>query len=272
MRKTIPFFALFALAALPGGIAVAQDSAGPRYVGSEPPSGQFVHEAPDYVSITFSEPLGTGSTMAVTDECGRKVDAGNIAIEENQMSVGLTAGPSGTYTVTYSATGTEEGSQATPGSFTFRAHFGPDCDGSDGGNGGHGGDHDGDGGGGGQDDHQGHPGMGSDDHNTHTVAGPAHTAMHSNADHAESEHMTPRHPHKQTERGRHEHRGRDTEPPSLQDGTVGPRNGGDAAGTSASAPDNAGSEATGTDLVIALSLAAALGAGGGILLRISPLG
>jgi hypothetical protein len=123
-----------------------------------------------------------------------------------------------------------------------------------------------------QDDHQKHSGMGSDDHNSHTVAGPSHTAMHSNAVHAEPEHIARRHPHKQTERGRHEHRGRDTEPPSHKDGTAGSRKGGDATGTSALAPDNAGSEATGTDLVIDLGLAAGLGGVGGILLRISPLG
>jgi hypothetical protein len=141
--------------------------------------------------------------MAVTDECGQKVDAADVTIDENEMSVSLIAAPSGTYMVTYSAAGSDEDSQTTPGSFTFRVHLGPACDGSTG------------------DDHDGHS-------------------------------------------------GRDTEPP-VQEDAAGPSGGGPgAAAPGAPAAANA-SEATGTDLVIALGLAIGFGALGGVLLRFNPL-
>jgi methionine-rich copper-binding protein CopC len=269
MRRTIPWIAGIAIAALPGGIAAAQGSS-PRFVASEPSPGAFVHQAPDDVSITFSEPLGAGSTMGVTDECGRRVDAGNVTLEENQMSVSLTAGPSGTYTVTYSAMGTED-SQTTPGSFTFRAHLGPSCDGSDGDEGDHGGHggHNDDGGD--MKDHQGHPEGGSrTDHDAHNVA-QTHTSSHSMTDHEETEHADGDHSQSESERKRsgHPHRGRDTEPPT-QEGGNSPT--GATAGAAASAPAAAGGpEATGSDLVIALGLAIGLGALGGVLLRFNPL-
>ena len=172
--------------------------------------------------------------MAVTDECGRKVDAADVTINENAMSVSLIAAPSGTYTVTYSAAGSDEDSQSTPGSFTFRVHLGPACDGSTGD------DHDGLGG------HDGDEGGTKNDHVADSRS-----------------HSSPQ------RRPGHKHRGRDTEPP-VQEDAAGPSGGGPGtAAPGAPAAANA-SEATGTDLVIALGLAMGLGAFGGVLLRFNP--
>jgi methionine-rich copper-binding protein CopC len=107
--------------------ALAQSS-GPDYVTSRPKSGAFVHRAPDSVWIRFSEDLGDSSAMQVIDECGQRVDSGVTQISGTDMETELVEKPSGEYTVTYQATGAEEGSGTTEESFTFEVHLGPSCD------------------------------------------------------------------------------------------------------------------------------------------------
>jgi hypothetical protein len=96
------------------------------------------------------------------------------------------------------------------------------------------------------------------------ASGPfVHDAPDSVSHHGDPGHLvaqTDRHGNAPEKRGRHKHRGRDTEPP--------PNNGSTGEGDSG----GGATEATGADLAIALGLAAALGAGGGILLRFSALG
>jgi methionine-rich copper-binding protein CopC len=277
MRKSILVIALFACAGLAASGAYAQGS-GPRYVSSEPGSGEFVHQAPARVSITFSEPLGGESTMGVTDECSRRADAGDIAIDDNQMSVALATNSRGTYTVTYSATGTEEGGSATPGSFTFRVHLGPSCDGSGGGDDGDHGHHGGEdpgqkGNDQGSQNHQDHKRNGSGGgHRTHPGDGehtPAHALLaHQTTDNHEADgHMADGHRKDPGKGKRHQHRGRDTEPPKQKDE---PRS---ARARGANPARSTGPETTtasGGDLLVALALAAGFGAGGGLLLRFSP--
>lgn len=100
-----------------------------------------MEEAPEEVSITFSEPLLDGSELQVTDECERRIDDGSLQITLNEMRIGIEEKSSGTYTVTYSAVGST--STAT-GGFTFTVHGSATCDPASGGH--HG---DGSGGGGG---------------------------------------------------------------------------------------------------------------------------
>ncbi|MGH2788553.1 MAG: copper resistance CopC family protein [Actinomycetota bacterium] len=279
MRKPAALLAIITLATLWGGGVAAQSPSGPRYVGSEPSSGEFVHQAPDTVSITFSEPLGPGSTMAVTDECGRRIDGGGVTIDDNQMSVALSAGPRGIHTVTYSAAGEDEASPATPGSFTYRVHLGRDCDGSGGGGGNH---HPGDGGDGNGNGHGGHPGdRGDRDHGDHGSGGtgPAadHDGAHSDMEHDPSEHTlasgTSKHSHPDRDRKGGHHRGRKDKPGQpTRTGDTSPGTGFDGDGVAAEGPGPVVPQATGGDLVLALGLAAGFGAAGGVLLRFSRLG
>lgn len=141
MKRSCAAAAALALGAWVALAASAAASAAPEYVNSEPGDGEEVHEAPDQVSITFSEPLDSSSQIEVFDECGRRVDNGDtqIALTQTTMSVGLDAKPSGHYEVDYTATGVAGVTGTTKGSFHFVAHAGPSCDG---GGGGH--DHDND--------------------------------------------------------------------------------------------------------------------------------
>jgi len=171
--------ALGAWLALGGSAAAA-----PQYVGSEPAAGAEMHEAPNEVSITFSEPLDASSEIKVFDECDRRLDDGNTLVDLNPttMRVGIDLKPSGPYKVAYDATGVAGVTGTTSGTFKFVVHGGPGCDGGgahdhhddddhdgkhdhNGGHDDHGGKHDDHGGS--QDDHADH---GADaGHSTHSA-------------------------------------------------------------------------------------------------------
>jgi len=134
--------------------------AAPQRLSADPEPGAELHEAPEEVRMSFSEPLGQGSDIRVTDECKRRLDDGNTVFELNEMWVALPESSLGTIKVTYVAEGV---TGATRDSYTFTVlHGAKSCDGSGGGHGGHGGGGDGGGGSGGGGGHGGHGG-GSDD-------------------------------------------------------------------------------------------------------------
>jgi methionine-rich copper-binding protein CopC len=238
--------------------AIAQSATGPRYLDSNPVPGEFLHKAPGEVSVAFSEPLGPGSTMAVSDACGRRADDGAVALQDNEMRVGLASSPAGDYTVSYVAQGSEDGSGAVPGSFGFEVHFGPDCDGSDKGGGAHNHHDQGDAGGttrhGAAHDSKGSPAHGSGHPGAETHPAGTHVvAQHTS--HPE------RHGNRHNKRRRHHHgSGR----------TVGGNNRDDLREDRPTAAGEVDAEATGADALLALALAASFGAVGGLILRASP--
>ena len=234
---------------------------GPTYLSSEPASGEQLHQAPQEVSVSFSEPLDQSSQLQIVDECGAPVNSGNTAVFGNEMSTGIVRTPSGTYTVEYKATGVGGVSGTTNGSFGFVVHAGTACDGSSGGH--HGGGHSGGNGGGGGGGHGGH--QGGSDHSGHALFGDDGTTAHSSHDGAMSDHA-----------GRHEARSHDphegdgkkhdarAEPSKDSPGTV------DA---SAGDTQDGGLLPAGRDAaMLGLSLTIALGLAGGWLLRVSAAG
>lgn len=180
MKRLFSIGLLVSLLCLPAGIAAA--AIAPEYVSSEPEEGAKLHEAPEEVSITFSEPLDPDSTMKVEDECGNQVDDKQVEVSLNEMRVGIAKTPSGHYIVTYAAVGVGNVTGTTNGQFHFQVLHGAACDGSGGhkhGNGKHGnGKH----GGGGHGKHEGNRHGEHGEHGTGGHAGHAGTTDH--MDHA----------------------------------------------------------------------------------------
>ena len=252
--------------------AEAAPTLAPGYVSSEPEDGAMLDNAPEEVSVTFDEPLDPGSELAVTDECGRAVDDGNVSIQANQMSVGIALTPSGDYTVTWLAKGIAGATGQDTGNFSFMVHHGPACDGDDG-HGGHnggnsnggtgGGNHGGhQGGGGGTGQHSGHQGMSGGSSTDHDSMGD-HDSMDGTGtdhdmgsmDHSKSEHAKKKHGMKKHGNRHGKHNRRPT--PAVTE--LGPQ--ADDGGTPA-APN-------GRDVLVALGLCLALGGVGGWFLRVS---
>jgi len=185
MRKTGLWALLTILLAAPA-IPVAAQGLAPEYVESEPSDGETMHKPPAEVVVRFSEPLDESSTMEVRDECGGRVDDGQVVVELTEMRIGIAEEPSGPYKVNYYAKGIRGLTGQTSGSFTFNVHAGKACDGGSGGHEGHGGKGgDGNGGGG----HKGHGGDGggaSSDHDGHDGGGGGDTD-HSTMDHSTSD-------------------------------------------------------------------------------------
>ena len=126
-----------ALLAAPGAAAGAVAPVAPEYASSEPADGAELHQAPDTVTATFSEPLDPGSEMSVEDSCGNQIDDGNVEVSLTEMSVGIASKPSGRYHVAYVARGLAGATGSNEGHFTFTVHAGPDCKGGPGGHGNH---------------------------------------------------------------------------------------------------------------------------------------
>lgn len=171
----------------------------PEYTSSEPADGEELHQAPETVTITFSEPLDeAASSIEVEDRCGNQIDDGNVQVSLNEMSVGIEETPSGRYTVSWVASGPAGVTGTSRGSFAFTVHAGRPCDGSSGGGNhmGHGGHQGNEGGrgehrgghgtghGGKGSEHEGtghitggHGGSGSDHGGTHMSRGGSHASM-----------------------------------------------------------------------------------------------
>ena len=91
-------------------------------VRSEPPANSTLDEAPDRITIWFTEPMEAGfSEIQVLNSAGARVDNGDSAVDANDltvMSVSLPALPDGTYTVAWRSLSTIDG-HSLRGSFIF---------------------------------------------------------------------------------------------------------------------------------------------------------
>jgi methionine-rich copper-binding protein CopC len=233
----------------------------PEYQSSEPADGATVHQPPDRIEITFSEPLDPGSSMTVTDACDHRVDDGATEVSGSTMSIGLEKKPSGRYLVEYVASGIGGLTGETEGSFSFTAHAGAACDGNKsghqghgpGGNGNHGNGNHGNGNHGGNHAGGDHDG---DDHSTgsthsgtdHSTMGPSAHTDHDAGDsgsHSEEGHSGGSHHDRPVASG-----------PDTIDGI-----------TSSDTQRELLTRADSTTLLISLALCAALGILGGVVLR-----
>jgi methionine-rich copper-binding protein CopC len=223
----------------------------PQYVSSEPARGEELHEAPDRVEITFSEPLDPSSDLAVADECGRRVDGGDVEILANQMSVGIAKTPAGKYTVHYTAVGVAGATGSSGGAYSFVVHAGAACPGASA--------------------HHGHDGGAHDDHDGGTHASgdhEEHGADHFGAsgDHAHATAVAGAHAHGglghdghdgSGDREGHDHGGRGRVEIATPRRLVGPPLTAQPPGASTA--------------VLALALAAVFGISGGWVLRVARL-
>lgn len=94
-------------------------------VSSTPEAGSTIDTAPTSISVVFGQKLGTdGSSLAVTDAGGTRVDTGNTTLDPNDtrrrtLLVSLKAGlGAGTYTVAWKTLSADDGETAE-GRFTF---------------------------------------------------------------------------------------------------------------------------------------------------------
>ncbi|MFM9681217.1 copper resistance CopC/CopD family protein [Streptomyces brasiliscabiei] len=95
-------------------------SAHAALTGSDPQQGSVVKEAPDQVSLTFSENVAmSDGSVRVYDPKGKEADTGKVTdLGGNSYAVGLHSGlPDGTFTVTYQVVSAD--SHPVSGAFTF---------------------------------------------------------------------------------------------------------------------------------------------------------
>ncbi|MBZ3907670.1 copper resistance protein CopC/CopD [Streptomyces scabiei] len=95
-------------------------SAHAALTGSDPQQGSVVKEAPDQVSLTFSESVAmSDGSVRVYDPKGKEADTGKVTdLGGNSYAVGLHSGlPDGTFTVTYQVVSAD--SHPVSGAFTF---------------------------------------------------------------------------------------------------------------------------------------------------------
>ncbi|MDX3637964.1 copper resistance CopC/CopD family protein [Streptomyces sp. MB09-02B] len=104
-------------ALLAGAVPVSAHAA---LTGSDPQQGSVVQEAPDRVSLTFSEKVAmSDGSVRVYDPKGKEADTGEVTdLGGNSYAVGLHSGlPDGTFTVTYQVVSAD--SHPVSGAFTF---------------------------------------------------------------------------------------------------------------------------------------------------------
>lgn len=104
-------------ALLAGAVPVSAHAA---LTGSDPQQGSVVQEAPDQVSLTFSEKVAmSDGSVRVYDPKGKEADTGDVTdLGGNSYAVGLHSGlPDGTFTVTYQVVSAD--SHPVSGAFTF---------------------------------------------------------------------------------------------------------------------------------------------------------
>jgi methionine-rich copper-binding protein CopC len=111
-------------------LRVAPAQAHAAYKTSDPADESRVSAAPASVWAEYTEPPGPGSTMSITDPCGRRVDDGDVSHDGYRMSVGMSSDRAGTFTVSWYAVSTLDG-HPSRGSFTFTATTGSPCPGSE---------------------------------------------------------------------------------------------------------------------------------------------
>ena len=99
----------------------------PQYMSSDPENGSASHEPPESVSISFSEPLGEGSSLRIYDPCANRIDDKQLVMSANEMSIGLAKTPSGIYEAQYVASGLVSATGESRGTITFTVHGGKAC-------------------------------------------------------------------------------------------------------------------------------------------------
>ena len=270
LRSVLAVLATGLLAAWPLAATAGAAELAPTYQSSSPDRDAKVHEAPEDVRVTFSEPLDPSSVMNVLDECGNEIDSGPATVQLNEMIVGIGKTPSGIYTVVYRAVGIGDVTGTTASSFEFTVHSGESCAGDDvdpckGGDGEHADhkkcekdprkkDHPGHDPRPGHDDHPGDEMPGHDDHPT--TGGSTHPGTHGpmGGDHTDHKGGGPK--------GHDEHEG-PADPP------LPPQAGDFDNPPLASGPGGSGIQADPEAMLIGLGLALAVGVLGGWLLRVS---
>lgn len=121
-RRSGGLLVLLALAALwsVAGVAAAPPAAAhAELVSTDPAEGARLAEAPDRVVLTFTEGVSLGAGYArVLDASGRRVDAGDAAVDGDAVVVPLRAGlPDDGYLVTYRVVSAD--SHPIAGAFSF---------------------------------------------------------------------------------------------------------------------------------------------------------
>jgi methionine-rich copper-binding protein CopC len=105
-----------------GGVAVAH----PEYDSSSPPDGAQLEAPPSEISITFTEPPSSGSSLTVIDPCGATAGEGSPVIDDRVMTMALDSEVAGAYTVRYAVVSTLDG-HPVRGSFSFSVTEGEGC-------------------------------------------------------------------------------------------------------------------------------------------------
>ena len=268
-----------ALGAAPVLVAMPAGAAGPespRYVTSDPGDGAEVDSAPSRVTVTFSEPLDSSSTLHVYDECGTAVDAGDTQVLGSRMDVGIARSPSGHYTAVYLAKGFGGATGETKDDFSFHVASGSPCGGASahhhhgGGEEGHGGHE------GGHDDHSGHEGSHSGHSGTSHEGHSGHEGTSHSGHETHAGHDAHGAGHTDHAAGEHHHHGgvglpgvTDLTGKGSGDGEDGDAGRGLVPPRLAAGGGAGGLAPTGRSVLIALGLSMALGALGGWVLRAS---
>lgn len=124
-RGCVGVLMLFAVIAAIGAMATPA-WAHAAYKSSDPPDRGQVSSPPGEVTATFTEPLGGGSFLQITDPCGQRVDGGDVRIVGYDMSVSMSGSAQGRYAVDYRAHSTLD-PHVTEGTFSFTVTSGETC-------------------------------------------------------------------------------------------------------------------------------------------------
>jgi methionine-rich copper-binding protein CopC len=121
MRKRTYLLAMvFVAALLAATLPLSTVLAHTELVSADPPSGAELSTAPSEIRLTFNEPIGPGSTLAIYGEHFEQVPGVSATVNrddpEQMVATVPPLGP-GTYTVQWAAEG-EDGHEVT-GSYSF---------------------------------------------------------------------------------------------------------------------------------------------------------
>lgn len=183
----VSLFAAGMLALVPFSAALAASA--PSYISSSPEDGAELSEAPDSVTVTFSEPLDAESELRIF-HCGKRIDSGDSTVTVNEIRASLAAGPVGMYEARWVVEGFGGVTGGSSGFISFHVgdhHSGCSGSGHGGGHGsgGHGSGGHGSGGHGGG-GHSGGDGSGGKGHGGSGHSGSGGSGSHSGSDHSGS--------------------------------------------------------------------------------------
>ncbi|MGH2730468.1 MAG: copper resistance CopC family protein [Actinomycetota bacterium] len=130
---------LIAVGAVTGLLMLVPNSAAwghAAYKDSDPPDESSVSSPPSSVWAEFTEPPdGNASSLSIYDPCGAQVDGGDSQATGYRLTVSMSGEHAGTYRVDWAVLSSVDG-HTTRGSFTFAVTGGPACPGADTGSGG----------------------------------------------------------------------------------------------------------------------------------------